>query len=359
LATEDAMFGANHHDRPTRFRRGQSVVVRSLSEILATLDSEAKLEGIPFMPEMAQYCGRARRVFRRVENVYIDYHYYVARLSGTVLLEDMRCDGQAHHGCQMGCTVFWKEAWLQPAGVTVHGDCPDFRGEACENGTDARRGSPDPAGTADRQVSPETGRPLVEAVARSGDRPQRGAPALSLPTEKDGRFYCQATELMAAATRLPWWDVRQYARALLLGEMSPGKLLGMIGLMGYNKLAVAVGRKPYQMLRGTHQQAAHESLNLQPGEWVEVKSRAEVEATLDASGKHRGLAFVPDMTRHCGRRYRVARRVDRMIVEWTGQMRDLKDTVALEGVTCRGMVQRACPRNCFHLWREAWLKRVE
>lgn len=310
------MFGANHHARPTRFRRGQSVVVRSLSEILATLDSEAKFEGIPFMPEMAQYCGRTLRVFRRVENVYIDHHYHVARLSGTVLLEDVRCDGRAHHGCQMGCMMLWKEAWLRPAGVAATAD----------GGSDARRGPP--------------------------------APALCLPTEKDGRFYCQATELMAATTRLPWWDVRQYARALLLGEMSLGKLLGMIGLMGYNKLAAAVGRRPYQMLRGTQEQAAHESLNLQPGEWVEVKSRAEVEATLDASGKHRGLAFVPDMTRHCGRRYRVARRVDRMIVEWTGQMRDLKDTVALEGVTCRGVVQRACPRNCFHLWREAWLKRA-
>ena len=37
----------------------------------------------------------------------------------------------------------------------------------------ARRGSPDPAETADRQVSSEVGRPSAAQVARSGDRPQR------------------------------------------------------------------------------------------------------------------------------------------------------------------------------------------
>jgi hypothetical protein len=112
------------------------------------------------------------------------------------------------------------------------------------------------------------------------------------------------------------------------------------------------------MLSGPRQQTVHESLNLQPGELVEVKSREEIQATLDAHGKHRGMAFVPEMGLYCGRRFRVARRVERMIQEGTGQMRQLRDTVALESVTCMGLAQRRCPRGCFHLWRECWLKRV-
>ena len=43
----------------------------------------------------------------------------------------------------------------------------------------ARRGSPDPAETADRQVSGARGRPAVGEVARSGDRPQPEAASLA------------------------------------------------------------------------------------------------------------------------------------------------------------------------------------
>ena len=38
------------------FRRGQHVTVRDLDDILATLDADGKLEGMPFMPEMTPLC---------------------------------------------------------------------------------------------------------------------------------------------------------------------------------------------------------------------------------------------------------------------------------------------------------------
>ena len=31
----------------------------------------------------------------------------------TVYLEDLRCDGSGHGGCQAGCRIYWKEAWLR------------------------------------------------------------------------------------------------------------------------------------------------------------------------------------------------------------------------------------------------------
>ena len=34
------------------------------------------------------------------------------RMRNAVHLEE-RCDGQAHGGCQAGCLVYWKEAWLK------------------------------------------------------------------------------------------------------------------------------------------------------------------------------------------------------------------------------------------------------
>ena len=42
------------------------------------------------------------------------------RLRDAVLLEDLRCDGSGHGGCQAGCRIYWKESWLrrvQPGSV--------------------------------------------------------------------------------------------------------------------------------------------------------------------------------------------------------------------------------------------------
>lgn len=301
-------------DQPmqARFRCGDEVVVRGLREILATLDAEGTHHGLPFMAEMAPYCGKKLRVLRRVEHVFVDHLGYSARLGNTVILEGLRCDGSRHGDCQMGCHLLWKEAWLSPADA------------ACEDG-----------------AAPED----LEALH-------------SLPVEKDGALWCQATQLPLITTRLAWWDVRQYVRGLLAGNFSLSDLVRMGGLLVYNKFRWWCGRMPSGMLSGTRQKTVSESLNLQPGEWVEVKSREEIEATLDVHGKTRGLAFVAEQSLYCGKRFRVARRVERMIQENSGEMCQLKDTVALEEVTCMGLAQRRCPRGCFHLWRESWLKRV-
>jgi hypothetical protein len=64
------------------------------------------------------------------------------------------------------------------------------------------------------------------------------------------------------------------------------------------------------------------------------------------------------MVNLCGREYRVLSRVDRIILEEAGKMRDLHNTVLLEGGTCDGRYHRGCPRNSYLLCREIWLRRV-
>ena len=93
------------------FRRGDTVTVRSLTEILATLDADAKLGGLPFMPEMAACCGRSFRVYRRADKTCVE-GLGMRSMRDTVFLDGLRCDGSAHGGCQRGCLFFWKEAWL-------------------------------------------------------------------------------------------------------------------------------------------------------------------------------------------------------------------------------------------------------
>jgi hypothetical protein len=102
---------------------------------------------------------------------------------------------------------------------------------------------------------------------------------------------------------------------------------------------------------------AHEdSLNLQPGDWVEVRSESEIRAMLDADGRYKGLLWMDNMYRFCGRRLCVHKRLERMMLESDGQMRRLKNTVLLEGAMCEDLY--GCDRSCFHFWREAWLKKV-
>jgi len=287
--------------------KGDMVVIRPESEIRATLNAEGMLDGMPFMPEMRKFCGQAFRVFRRADNVFLDYHLCRARLKETVLLEGLRCDGEAHDGCQMGCMLFWKESWLRRTSAEMS---PDETEKSCVS-------------------KPE------------------------LVTRKDGKYVCQATALRAATSPMPWWYPRQYLRAMLSGEATPRQLAGVIA---------ASSRLRWRYWKnGQHRQGLirPQALGLQAGDMVEVRGRAEIEATLDKEGKHRGLLFTPEMAEYCGRRFRVLRRIERMILEWTGEMRPLRDTVVLDEVICRGIVGGMCPRHCYHLWRECWLKRVE
>jgi hypothetical protein len=101
-----------------------------------------------------------------------------------------------------------------------------------------------------------------------------------------------------------------------------------------------------------------EVLGLQPGDYVEVKSVAEILPTLDEEGRLNGLAYIPSMSSFGGQRFKVFKRMDTMYQEESGNVRRLRNTVLLDGVHCDGLLMR-CDRACFFYWREAWLRRVD
>jgi hypothetical protein len=307
------MFRRSTNSQSRRLRRGDVVEVRSENEVRAGLDADGKFEGLAFVPEMAKFCGRRFRVHARVEKVYLDGRGYKARLPGTVLLEEVRCDGAAHGGCQTGCLLLWKEAWLKPA-----------NGAPC---------LPD----------------------------QNSLPSLQTPTQVqgNGKFSCQPTELVGATKPLSWWHWRPHARDYLYGERSLAELLRMVFLTALNKIRRRLGFHLYGKVCGNQKKTPAVCLDLQPGELVRVKSREEIRATIDHLGRNRGMVFLPDMVRYCGGTYRVARRVEKAVLEWSGEMKPFSNTVALEDVTCSGITLGCCGRQCYHLWREAWLERVD
>ena len=102
-------------------------------------------------------------------------------------------------------------------------------------------------------------------------------------------------------------------------------------------------------------------LGLQPGEVVEVKPSREIAQTLNSQGCNRGLRYDRGLNQFCGSQFLVRDRLDRMIVESTGEMIHMQGTVTLEGTTCLCHMSAlgGCPRKDPVYWREIWLERVK
>lgn len=299
--------------KPPGFLPGQMVEVRPAGEIFATLDARGTLEGIPFMPEMLEFCGRQFRVWRRVERTCVEGDE-MRRMKGVVYLDSLRCSGKFHDGCGKECRLFWHEGWLKPAG----------------------------------------------AASVIAARPAAEAEQFPFPTRQaGGRFVCQSTELLNATQPLLKVDLRQYYHEWR-AKTYPGRtFLKKLLVPLWLRVQVLCRGMSVVQLAGKRRTTPKASLNLQPGEWVEVKSRKEIEETLDPEGRNRGLEFTRFMVSSCGKQFRVRRRIDRLIQETSGEMRQLGDTVILEDSTCDGCTRwGGCPRDAHHLWREIWLKRV-
>src|SRR5262245_47713027 len=97
------------------------------------------------------------------------------------------------------------------------------------------------------------------------------------------------------------------------------------------------------------------TLELRPGEWVEVRSEAEIFATLQDDGTLEEMPFLPEMLVHCGRRSQVFRRADKTCdtVPWTG-LRSMERTVHLTTPRCDGSGHGGCQAGCLLFWKEAW-----
>ena len=179
---------------PLNLRVGEWVEVRTPEEILATLDKRGRLDGLPFMPEMLDFCGRRFRIFKRSDKTcQYTAGWSIRRMKNSVFLEAVRCDGAGHDGCQAGCLIFWKEAWLKRL---------------------------------ESDVVP------VEIVRRLGlvsARPM-GLCALedvwtasqTITTAGEKIYSCQETDVLKYSSPMKTWDPRQYVRDLRSGNLASG-----------------------------------------------------------------------------------------------------------------------------------------
>src|SRR6267143_5114480 len=104
----------NSSAHPLNIIVGELVEVRSREEILSTLDQNGKLDAMPFMPEMLQYCGKRFRIFKRADKTCDNIRdWSLRRVKNAVHLAGVRCDGSSHADCDAGCLLFWNERWLK------------------------------------------------------------------------------------------------------------------------------------------------------------------------------------------------------------------------------------------------------
>src|SRR5438132_1538498 len=101
-------------------------------------------------------------------------------------------------------------------------------------------------------------------------------------------------------------------------------------------------------------------MGMRVGELVEVRSPAEILATLDERGTLDGLPFMPEMLRYCGRRLVVDKRTEKVCdTIYPLASRRVPDTVLLGNLRCDGSGHDGCQADCRLFWKEAWLRRVD
>ena len=311
------------------------------------------------MPEMFAFCGQRFRVIARAhKSCDTVFPVRSRRITNAVHLET-RCDGKAHGGCQAGCLIFWKEAWLR------------------------------------REILDAPGQPYLEDASGAG--PHRTAIGDGCTFEDviratrsaenkdpiDPVYACQATRLPYASESLSPYDVRQYIEDYTSGNVSLGRWVrGLIYISYQNLINLGIGlgaplrwlydrfqglwgglpypRRWGKIPMGQPTPTAH--LNLQEGEWARVKSYEEILATCTADNRNRGMGFDGEMMPFCGRTFRVLKRVTHIVNERTGKMMKMKNPcIILENVVCEGRYSECrmfCPRAIYPYWREIWLERV-
>lgn len=340
----------------SRFRAGDLVEVCSAEEVLATLDQDGCCDGMPFMPEMLQYCGKQYRVGAVAHKTcdMIGQPGTARRVHSAVHLAGLRCDGLAHDGCQAECNLFWKDDWLKLADgirtdlIRLDALRKEFAG-----------------GYTEAQLRLKT----CQSSGVEGDGP---------------RYFCQATHMYKATLPLAWWDLRQYVFDVATGNCSARRVLRVIFLASLRRTLARLpfGYRVFKRfqdgmhlwLSGRDTPALNAKIpdgvqtptcrqNFKPGDYVRIKTQAEIEETLNSRSRNRGLTFdFEEMAVYCGRVVRVKKAVTKIIEEPTGKMLLMKEPcIMLDGVVCNSEYARTrlnCPRAIPSYWREIWLEKV-
>jgi hypothetical protein len=98
---------------------------------------------------------------------------------------------------------------------------------------------------------------------------------------------------------------------------------------------------------------------LQAGDRVQVRSKEEIERTLDHWRQFKGCTFMSEMWQYCGTTQRVLKRMEKFVDERDLRVKKSRGIVLLQGLLCEGTAEFGpCDRSCHYFWREEWLEKM-
>jgi hypothetical protein len=89
--------------------------VKSLEEIVATLNSDGRNRGLHFSADQRPFCGGTYRVRSRADNFIAEGTGEMKHFRDTVILDEVLCDSAcfAFGGCYRADLLYWREIWLK------------------------------------------------------------------------------------------------------------------------------------------------------------------------------------------------------------------------------------------------------
>ena len=328
--------------RAEQLRVGDRVRVKSIEEILSTLDSDGKVEGLPFMPEMVAFAGRTLPVdavtHRTCGTVKICETSGTTRhMEGAVHLRGVRCDGSCTRG--------------------LSGRLPDLLEAAVAGG-----GFP-----GEHRRRPSWRRRRLPTTCRPRWPPPPGATGT---TTDDPVYSCQGPAMLRATSVRLATPTRALGRRRPLGQRGRAHTaLASFAVLAFNRWQgagangcqrrcgfAAGGSWPWYVPSGERRR--YPPLDLQPGELVEVRSRDRDRGhprrqrrpswpslrCRDAPLLREAHGSLPGSTASSTRRP----------AGCSGSA--TASSSRTSGVRARS--GRVCRRKIYTYWREAWLRRV-
>ena len=103
-----------------------------------------------------------------------------------------------------------------------------------------------------------------------------------------------------------------------------------------------------------------QGIMLKAGDRVRIKSKEEIQATLNHWNQLKGCSFMDEMGTYCGTEQRILKRVEKFLDERDYLLKKCRGIVILDGVLCEGTRDFGpCDRTCYFFWREEWLEKIE
>lgn len=239
-------------------------------------------------------------------------------MTDAYILDIPRCSGHEAIQCDAGCSLIWKEAWLEKSDVPTTQLNVDVAAEL--------------------EIATRLGR----HNAKKGDK----------------RFVCQATELWRASDPMSAFDPTQYVRERRGNKTPWGRIASDLATTASAKTSKLMSGR--ERVFGQQQSTPTTKACFEPEQAVRVKSRCEIESTLDRGGRNRGLWFDPEMLQFCGQVMRVSRVVKQVIDETTGELRVFRHpTIVLDDKSCTGAAHQFCSRAALFYWRSIWVEAAD